>query len=80
MKTSIFVIVFISLVLALVFYLTKYKSAFEADQACHFSQFQLASHEELVYGCDHDTETQQWILYQKNIDNQPALVIERFRY
>ena len=31
-------------------------------------------------GCDHDTETHQWILYEKNDDSQPAKIIKRFRY
>ena len=31
-------------------------------------------------GCDHDLETHQWILYQKGINDQPSIVIERYRY
>ena len=31
-------------------------------------------------GCDHDLETNQWLLFQKGINSQPAQVIERYRY
>ena len=59
--------------------LTGFGSAFEADQECHFilnteySQFN-------DYGCDHDLETRQWLLYRSGLDAEPAKVIRRFRY
>ena len=31
-------------------------------------------------GCDHDLETNQWILYQKGINDKPSQVVERYRY
>ena len=59
--------------------LTGFRSAFEADQECHFilkteySKFN-------DYGCDHDLETRQWLLYRSGLADQPAKVIKRFRY
>ena len=31
-------------------------------------------------GCDHDLETNQWLLYEEGINGQPSKVIQRFRY
>ena len=66
-------------VLGLIFYLTGYDSAFEADQYCHSY---LSSYENLSsnYGCDHDIETHQWILYESNDNKEPAKIIRKFRY
>ncbi len=60
-------------------FLTGYRSAFEADQACHY---QIISTFENIksLNCDHDLETRQWILYSKEYDNKPAEVIKRFKY
>ena len=73
--------VIISLVLALflIYFLTGYDSAFEADQQCHSM---LSSYVSLSgnYGCDHDTETHQWILYESNDNKEPAKIIKKFRY
>ena len=65
--------------LFLIYFLTGYDSAFEADQSCHSY---LSSYDTLSanYGCDHDTETHQWILYESNDNNEPAKVIKKFRY
>ena len=67
------------LLLVLVYFLTGYDSAFEADQFCHSA---LSSYNNLsgVYGCDHDTETHQWILYESNDNKEPAKIIKKFRY
>ena len=67
------------IVLGLIFFLTGYDSAFEADQYCHSY---LSSYENLSsnYGCDHDIETHQWILYESNDNKEPAKIIRRFRY
>ena len=67
------------LVLFLIYFLTGYDSAFEADQYCHAY---LSSYENLSvnYGCDHDTETHQWILYESNESREPAKIIKKFRY
>ena len=59
------------------FWFGSYRSAFEADQDCHF---QLSSKVKDTFGCDHDTETHQWILYEKQENSNPAKVIKRFRY
>ena len=65
------VIVFISL--------DKYSSAFEADQQCHFYQYEMSG-KDRTRNCDHDLETRQWLLYQTGEDHQPAVVLRRFRY
>ena len=67
------------ILLVLIYFLTGYGSAFEADQNCHSY---LSSYEDLSgsYGCDHDTETHQWILYQSNENKGPAKIIKKFRY
>ena len=66
-------------VLSLIYFLTGYDSAFEADQYCHSY---LSGYENLSenYGCDHDTETHQWILYESNDIKEPAKIIMKFRY
>jgi len=63
----------------LIYFLTGYDSAFEADQLCHSS---LSSFESKSgsYGCDHDTETHQWILFDAQDKPEPAKIIKRFRY
>ena len=63
----------------LIYFLTGYDSAFEADQYCHSY---LASYENLSesFGCDHDIETHKWILYESNDKKEPAKVIKKFRY
>ena len=73
--------IFFSLVilLFLIYFLTGYDSAFEADQYCHSN---LSSYDNLSenYGCDHDTETHKWILYESNDKKEPAKIIKKFRY
>ena len=65
--------------LVLIYFLTGYDSAFEADQFCHST---LSSYDNKSgnYGCDHDTETNQWILYESNDNKMPAKIIKKFRY
>ncbi len=65
--------------LFLLYFLTGYDSAFEADQYCHST---LSSYNSLSgnYDCDHDTETHQWILYKSNDNEKPAEIIKKFRY
>ena len=67
------------LLLVLLYFLTAYDSAFEADQFCHAT---LSSYDNQSgnYGCDHDIETHKWILYESNENNQPAKIIKKFRY
>ena len=72
--------ILISLLLGgiIVFWFSAYNSAFEADRACHTL---LASYSETEnLGCDHDTETHKWILYENQEDATSAKVIKRFRY
>ena len=76
----VFQIFFLLVILIfLIYFLTGYDSAFEADQFCHST---LSSYENQSgnYDCDHDTETHQWILYESNDNNQPAKIIKKFRY
>ncbi len=63
----------------LIYNFTGYDSAFEADQNCHSF---LSSYDNIYgkYGCDHDTETHQWILYESNESKEPAKIIKKFRY
>ena len=69
----------LAILLCLIYFLTGYDSAFEADQYCHSY---LSSYTNLSenYGCDHDTETHQWILYESNDIKEPAKIIKKFRY
>ncbi len=62
----------------LLFWITAYDSAFEADRACH-SKLLNYLEESDSYGCDHDTETHKWILFE-NLDGAEANIIEKFRY
>ena len=67
------------LLLVLIYFFTGFDSAFEADQFCH-STLANDYNRSGNYGCDHDTETHQWILYESNENNQPAKIIKKFRY
>ena len=69
----------LALLLFLIYFQTGYDSAFEADQYCHST---LSSYESISsnYGCDHDTETHKWILYELNDNKEPAKIIKKFRY
>ena len=79
MKIIISLISIFAIILGYFYFFTGYKSAFEADQQCHY-ELRLKSSELDGLGCDHDLETNQWILYQKGINDKPSQVIERFRY
>ena len=78
---SIFFQVFLSLILILflTYFLTGYDSAFEADQSCH-SYLSNLSDQSGNLGCDHDTETHQWILYEIQDNLEPAKIIKKYRY
>ena len=66
------------LLLLSTFWFSAYNSAFEADRACHNL---LSSYPETInLGCDHDTETHKWILYENKENGVSAKVIKRFRY
>ena len=64
---------------SLVYFLTGYDSAFEADQLCH-SYLSTYDNQYGNYGCDHDTETHQWILFNNQENTEPAMIIKIFRY
>ncbi len=63
----------------LIYFLTCYDSAFEADQSCHSYLSNLSEKSE-NFGCDHDTETHKWILYETQDNSEPAKIIKKFRY
>ena len=79
MKISIFFITLLSLILGYLYFSDDYQSAFEADQQCHY-ELRLKSVELEGLGCDHDLETNQWLLYQKGINDMPSQVVERYHY
>ena len=57
----------------------EYESAFEADQQCHYDISTLKIDKPNL-GCDHDTETRQWLLFDDERVNQPAEVVKRYKY
>ena len=79
MKFLLYGLILITGAIYLTFFFPNYRSAFEADQACHFMQWDLYK-ESLGYGCDHDIETNQWILFQKGEDHQISEVTNTFLY
>ena len=79
MKLTLALILLIAIIFGFLYFFTGYKSAFEADQQCHY-EMKLKSVELEDLGCDHDLETNQWLLYQNGINDQPSRVIERYRY
>ena len=79
MKLTIALISLIALIVGFLYYFTGYKSAFEADQQCHY-QMRLKSQELDELACDHDLETNQWLLYQNGDNGEPSQVLERYRY
>ena len=62
------------------YYSSRYKSAFEADQECHYELSTYDTASSNILGCDHDLETKQWILFENQEANNPAKVLKRFRY
>jgi len=66
------------LVVLLAYWFSAYNSAFEADRACHSLLSSYPNPTDL--GCDHDTETHKWILYENQENAASAKVIKRFRY
>ena len=62
-----------------IYFLTGYDSAFEADQLCHSDLYNLPDQSGRL-GCDHDTETHQWILYESQDNSEPAKIIKKYRY
>ena len=79
MKITIVLISLIAITLGFLYYFTGYKSAFEADQQCHY-EMRLKSQDLDELSCDHDLETNQWLLYRKGVNGQPAQVLQRYRY
>ena len=65
-------------IIIIIFWISAYNSAFEADRACHSLLSVYPNSTNL--GCDHDTETHQWILYENQENGVSANIIKRFRY
>ena len=78
---SLFFQVVLSVILVgfLIYFLTGYDSAFEADQSCHSYLSNLPNPLGSL-GCDHDIETHQWILYETQDNSEPAKIIKKYRY
>ena len=78
---SLFFQVVVSLILVglLIYFLTGFDSAFEADQSCN-SYLSNLPEKSGNLGCDHDTETHQWILYETQENSEPAKIIKKYRY
>tara|TARA_B100000700_G_scaffold247848_1_gene277457 strand:- start:560 stop:799 length:240 start_codon:yes stop_codon:yes gene_type:complete len=79
MRASIILALIAAFAFGLIYFLTTYRSAFEADQKCHA----ILSKEYLnktTFGCDHDLETRQWLLFEAGENSDPSIVIRRFRY
>ena len=79
MKLAVVFISLIAVIISFLYFFTGYKSAFEADQQCHY-EMRLKSVELDGLGCDHDIETNQWLLYRNELNDQPSQVIQRYRY
>ena len=79
MKITIIIFSLFSVILGSIYFFYGYKSAFEADQQCHFDM-RIESIELDRLGCDHDLETKQWLLFQGGVDDQPSKVLKRYRY
>ena len=73
------VVLLVTIVGFIIYFLTGYDSAFEADQMCH-SYMSNFSKESMNLGCDHDIETHQWIFYETQENSEPAKIIKKFRY
>ena len=73
------VVLSVILVGFLLYFLTGYDSAFEADQSCHSFLFDLPDPSGRL-GCDHETEPHQWILYETQDNSEPAKIIKKYRY
>ena len=79
MKLTIVLISLIAIIVGCLYFFTGYKSAFEADQQCHY-EMRLKSQELEELACDHDLETNQWLLYRSGVNGQPSQVLKRYRY
>ena len=79
MRIYYLLLLFLIFIGSLYYFLTGYRSAFEADQQCHFL-LNTNYQGDLSVGCDHDLETRQWLLFKSEGEKEPAIVIKRFRY
>ncbi len=70
---------FLTAIFTTAYFTPEYQSAFEADQQCHFEMSSFTS-DQTNLGCDHDTETRQWLLFDSGNLTQPAEVLKRYKY
>ncbi len=75
----IFLIATLISISGIIYFKPDYRSAFEADQQCHFDMSNFSS-EISSLDCDHDLETRQWILFNSEVSNKPADVLKRYSY
>mgnify|MGYP001207295722 CR=1 FL=1 len=68
----------LALIILFTYWFSAYNSAFEADRACHTLLSSYPNSTDM--GCDHDTETHKWILYEDQGNGVSAKVIKRYRY
>ncbi|KGG11961.1 MULTISPECIES: hypothetical protein [Prochlorococcus] len=76
---SIATLFFTAVLVGVLYFSPKFLSAFEADQRCH-SDLKISFAQDEKFGCDHDLETRQWLLFEDHLDEKPAKVLKRYRY
>ncbi len=74
-----FLFLLLTSIFSTAYFKPEYESAFEADQQCHYELSTLVIDKPNL-GCDHDTETRQWLLFDSGLQNKPAEVLKRYRY
>ncbi len=79
MKIFAVLVSLIVIVIGSFYFFSRFRSAFEADQQCHY-EISLKQSDFEGLGCDHDLETRQWILYEQSKSNLPSKVLKRFKY
>ena len=79
MKVFLVLLLSFFLLIAGLFYFSRYRSAFEADQECHYQLSKEISNSS-DFGCDHDLETNQWLLFQTSEEGNAAKVLKRYKY
>jgi len=72
------ILLILFLIIIMTYWFSAYNSAFEADRACHTLLSSYPNSTNL--GCDHDTETHKWVLYENQENGISANIIKRFRY
>tara|TARA_B100000700_G_C14331612_1_gene528482 strand:+ start:217 stop:456 length:240 start_codon:yes stop_codon:yes gene_type:complete len=79
MRIATGIIIIATGIIIMINFFTGYASAFEADQACNALLLKENLNKNII-GCDHDLETRQWILFEKQDELEAAKVLQRFKY